>query len=52
MKFEPKDILAIITVSSCLILKGIGINSTVDTVLVMIVSSYYTYEYAKKRLNE
>ena len=52
MNFEPKDVLAIIIVLGGFVLKALGLNSTVDILLTMVVSSYYTYEFTKKRLEK
>ena len=49
MEIKARDILAGIIVTGCFILKSQGINSTIDNILLLVVSSYYTYEFATSK---
>ena len=50
MEVKARDILAGILIIGCFILKSQGIDSTVDNILMVVVSSYYTYEFATSKL--
>jgi len=40
-KFYPKDLIAIITLLACFLLKAIGIDSYIDIVIAVIVGYYF-----------
>ncbi|GAI11716.1 unnamed protein product, partial [marine sediment metagenome] len=40
-KFYPKDLIAIIVLLACFLLKAIGINTYIDIVIAMVVGFYF-----------
>ena len=40
-KFYPKDLIAIIVLLACFLLKGLGINTYIDIVIAVIVGYYF-----------
>jgi len=39
---HPKDIIALILILGCLVLKGFGLDGTVSMILVAIVAYYFS----------